>query len=642
MCGITGLLALDERNEINPSLLDSMTDSMAHRGPDGRGVWIANRIGLGHRRLAIIDKEGGAQPWIHDGGRYAFVYNGELYNHVEIRKTLEGVGYKFRSRCDTEVVLMSLLHWGVEKAVPHFRGMYAFALWDSEQERLSLVRDPIGVKPLYWAMRNGLLRFGSEIKAILADDTFPRTPDNKAIMNYLAHYRLSFKGNTFFKHVHEVPPGTIINWEGKRRSEKKFWRMPSIPESEKHDPGSDAVAVEFRKRLIQSVRRRLIADVPVGGYLSGGIDSSVLVYLMRALKHPNLKTFSIGFPEDGYNEFPYSVKVAESLGVQHQQVTLTENGYFKEFDELIRIKDTPMSVPNEVPLRFLSRVLTQNIKVVLSGEGADELIGGYTFLVRSPHDYLLSKALQEANGRFTSTEHARLTASLTSLYGRSSFKNQQEQFLSLYQWMPAQERSMLVRDSMDYINIEKDIGNFWDSVWADLDSSGLDPYEKVLHLLEEQHLSSLLLRLDATTMAEGVEGRVPYTDIDLVDWVASLPVHYKIRWKGEAEEKQASVLTAIETAGKLDMTKYLLRLAFAGDIPDEVLIRPKAAFPVPLDRWFFGTWQNWAFERIMTAKMGKIFNLEVLEKYISSKRGKDEGMKIWMLANIGTWLEMYF
>ncbi|MDP8205877.1 MAG: asparagine synthase (glutamine-hydrolyzing) [Candidatus Electryonea clarkiae] len=642
MCGITGLVSLDSRQRIDPDLLGSMTDSLAHRGPDGRGVWIGENAGLGHRRLAIIDPEGGAQPLVIDNGKYVFVYNGELYNHIELKKILESAGFKFHSRCDTEVALYALIHWGVEEALHRFRGMFAFALWEKEQKRLTLARDPIGVKPLYWAMRNGLIRFGSEIKTILTDKSFPRTPDTTAIVNYLAHYRLSFQGKTFFRNINEVSPGTFITWEGKRRKEKRYWTLPAIPESEKVDAGSDNVAQEFRERMIQSVRRRLIADVPVGGYLSGGIDSSVLVLLMKELKKSDLETFSIGFPEEGYNEFQYSAKVAQALGVPHQQVTLTEQGYFKEFDQLIKIKDTPMSVPNEVPLRFLSRVLKNKIKVVLSGEGADELLGGYTFLVRSPHDFLLAKAIEEGSGSFDSAQKDRIKASLNGLYGRSSFDSQQQQFLPLYQWMTTDERSSLFRESSGISSIENEISGYWEETWAGMEGNNLDPYEKVLHVLEQVHLSALLLRLDATTMAEGVEGRVPYTDIDLVEWVAKLPVHYKVRWKGEAEEKQAAVQTAVEVAGKLDQTKYLLRLAFAGEIPDEIIVRPKAAFPVPLDKWFFGTWQNWAFERILTAKMGSLFNLTELEKFISSSRGKDEGMKIWMLANIGTWLEMYF
>ncbi len=643
MCGICGLIALDGRKDIDRDLLDRMTDSMIHRGPDGRGVWLGNGAGLGHRRLAIIDLDGGAQPWVLDGGNISFVYNGELYNYRELRAELEESGVSFTSQCDTEVALKALLHWGTETALDKFRGMFAFALWEAQPRRLTLARDPIGVKPLYWSIRDGLLRFGSEIKTILADPTFARNPDTTAIVNYLAHYRLSFKGRTFFRNIHEVPAGHYLVWNDRRRSEKRYWRAPRIPEKEKDDPGKVTVAETFREKLDLAVRRRLIADVPVGAYLSGGIDSSVLVRLLKKHHKGKMQTFSIGFEEQAYNEFPYSTAVAQFLQIPHKQLTLTEAGYFKEFEELIRIKDTPLSVPNEVPLKFLSRILRSRIKVVLSGEGADELLGGYTHLVRSPHDYITSRSIALGKTDLLPEQQQRLLATFQALYGKTQFASQREQFLPLYQWTPPGERQQLAGDGLEIDRAESEIASFWQETWDDLESYRLNPYENILHILEEIHLSALLLRLDATTMAWGVEGRVPYTDRDLVEYCFSMPLKYKVRWAGRKEDIQAAkAMSAMEVAGKQDVTKYVLRMAFAGDIPDAILLRPKAAFPVPLDRWFFGKWENWAKERILTPIMGQYFNLGTLENYITSKRGKDEGMKLWMLANLGIWLQEYF
>ncbi|HEB83708.1 MAG TPA: hypothetical protein ENI92_01770, partial [Bacteroidetes bacterium] len=489
---------------------------------------------------------------------------------------------------------------------------------------------------------DGLLRFGSEVKAILADPAFPRSPDLAVLANYLAHYRLTFRGRTLFRGIHEVPPGCLVRWEGKRREEKRLWSLPRVPESEKEDPGEESAAEQFRGHLARAVRRRLMADVPVGAYLSGGLDSSAIVLLMKQLGHPDLKTFSIGFPEEGYNEFSYSEMVFRALDVPHLQVMFTEAGYFKELEPLIRTKDAPLSVPNEVPLRFLSRVLKKRITVVLSGEGADELIGGYTQLVRSPHDFLLAKGLEEGGAAGDAASRGRLEGALDSLYGRHRFADQREQFLHLYQWVPPDDRRALLGPAFREAGVESEIDSFWREVWDGLDGAGLDPYEKVLAILEEHHLSALLLRLDATTMAEGVEGRVPYTDRDLVEFVARLPVHYKVRWKGGAEEREAAGLTALEAAGRLDMTKYLLRLAFAGELPDEIVMRPKTAFPVPLDTWFYGAWHEWAKQRILTPAMGELFDLAEVEKLMSSARRKDEGMKLWMLANVGIWLQTYF
>ncbi|MFH0882271.1 MAG: asparagine synthase (glutamine-hydrolyzing) [bacterium] len=640
MCGITGLVALDSRIELDRSLLERMTDSIAHRGPDGRGIWIGEGAGIGHRRLAIIDIEGGAQPWVDDETGSVLTYNGEIYNHAKLRRELESDGVRFRSKCDTEVLAKALVHWGIDTTLKRIRGMYAFGWWEPKSRRLILARDHLGIKPLYWAMRGGLLRFGSEIKTILADPSYPRNIDHAVLVNYIAHYRLAFKGRTLFTGIHEVQAGTYVVWEGKRHESVRYWSLPRVREADKTDLGEERTADEFRRLLTVAVRRRLMSDVPLGAYLSGGIDSAVIVTLMRSMGKKRLSTFSIGFEEEGFNEFDYAKQVSRSLGVTHSIVTLTEEGYFKEFEALVNVKDTPLSVPNEVPLRFLSRHLKKVMTVVLSGEGADELLGGYPALVRSPHDWLLARSLAE--GAFTGEEKARVEHSLQRLYGTTSFRNQGEQFLGIYQWIPKAERESLFSPSFPVVEIEREISDEWESVWVDLDDSGIDPYEKVLAILEEIHLSALLLRLDATTMAESVEGRVPFTDRDLVEWSAVQPVKYKVRWLGPEQEKQAKCLTSIEVAGKLDISKYLLRLAFAGTIPDDILMRPKTAFPVPLDSWMFGSRNDWAAQRILTRKMGEIFKLSRLEEMLRSARGKEEGMKHWMLANIGIWLEMYF
>ncbi len=643
MCGICGMIAFDERKAIDPGLLDRMTDSMAHRGPDGRGVWLGDGAGLGHRRLAIIDLEGGSQPWVLDDGAVVFVYNGELYNHINLRKELEAAGVTFRSRCDTEVALKALLHWGVDEALDRFRGMFAFGLWEAHERRLTLARDPIGVKPLYWAVHDGVIRFGSEIKAILTDPSFPRTPDPTAIVNYLAHYRLSFEGRSFFQGIYEVPAAHYIQWNGSRRTEKRYWRAPRIREQDKEDPGKVKAAETFHAKLDLAVRRRLMADVPVGAYLSGGIDSSALVRLMKQHHKGKLQTFSIGFEQQGYNEFAYATAVAQALDIPHKQLTLTEEGYFKEFEELIRIKDTPLSVPNEVPMKFLARIMKSRVSVVLSGEGADELLGGYTHLVRSPHDYLTSLRIMKGKDGLSPQQRGRFSATLQALYGASQFQSQRQQFLPLYQWTPPQERRELIGTALDIDAAEKEIDEFWIKTWDELASSHLNVYENVLHILEEIHLSALLSRLDATTMSWGVEGRVPFTDRDLVEYCFSLPIQYKVRWTFPKEKRQeVMAMTALEVAGKHDVTKYVLRLAFSGQLPQEILLRPKAAFPVPLDRWFFGKYLNWAKERVLTPQMSHYFDLDVLESYLDNKRGKDEGMKLWMLTNLGIWLNEYF
>lgn len=642
MCGIAGMLALDGKRPPDPALIDRMTDSLAHRGPDGRGTWHGPGVALGHRRLAILDPEGGAQPWVDDASGAVLSYNGELYNHRWLRNALESKGIRFRSRCDTEVVLQTLLHFGATGALPRFRGMFALALWEPHERRLTLARDGMGVKPLYWAEHDGMVRFGSEIKAILADPDVPRNVHLPALLNYFAHYRLNLDGDTLFDGIREVAPGTFLQWRDGERSETRFWRIPRMTEAEKEDPGEEAVAQRLREELVKAVKIRLMADVPVGAYLSGGIDSAVITAVMNSLTNQPVSTFSIGFPQAGGNEFEFSRPFAESLGVRHQEITLTEDAYFREFEDLIGIKDTPLSVPNEVPLRYLSRFLKKRVTVVLSGEGADELLAGYTGLVRSPHDAILAEQLRGDPAAFDPALRTRLEAELRQIYGEAAFAGQREQFLQLYQWVPRGQRTSWFRAELPVGDAEATIRSSWETVWDRLDSLALDPYEKVLAILQEIHLQALLLRLDATSMAEGVEGRVPYTDRNLVQWVAGLPVKYKLRWRDDAAAAEARTLTAQRAAGRLDFGKYALRLAFAGVVPDEILLRPKTAFPVPLDGWLYGRWQGWLKDRVLTEAMGEWFDLKELESTLAGTRGKQEGMKLWMLANVGIWLDRYF
>lgn len=236
MCGIAGLIALDDRVVPSPDLLDEMMERISHRGPDGRGRWLGEGALLGHCRLSIVDPEGGRQPWKDANHSAVLVYNGEIYNHLFLRKQLESQGVRFHSKCDTELVYHALVQWGVERAVLRFRGMFSFGFWEPERRRLTLARDPMGVKPLYWAMRGGMVRFASELKAILADRSFPKSPDMTTLVNYLAHYRLSFRGRTFFgTFMRCLPePGSDgMEKDGK----KKYWQVPLIPENEKEDPG---------------------------------------------------------------------------------------------------------------------------------------------------------------------------------------------------------------------------------------------------------------------------------------------------------------------------------------------------------------------------------------------------------------------
>ena len=433
MCGIAGIFNY-EGGSIPVKVLENMTDSLAHRGPDDRGIYSDECIGFGHRRLSIIDLEGGRQPMADDTGRFHITFNGEIYNYRELRTKLEDKGYIFRTRSDTEVLLYACIEWGY-RAPEKLNGMFAFGFWDRKERRLFLARDRLGIKPLYYKnMKNNFL-FASEIKAILQYPGIKVEPNLETIAFYLSHYQTVMGDETLFKDIHNLEPGCSITVEPGRITRRRYWMLPVVPEESKEDKGEEYYIDGVKHYVSESLQKRLISDVPLGAYLSGGIDSSILVGLMSEGSGIPVKTYAIGFDEDGFNEFKFSDMVATAWGTDHTQIAIGEDDYFEAMDEVIKYKDAPLSVPNEVPLYLMSGVLKENISVVLSGEGSDEIFGGYGGILRSPIDFIRSQPDSDVH----QNQRKLLNKALMRLYGKTEFKDEMDHFLSVYSWMKPDE-----------------------------------------------------------------------------------------------------------------------------------------------------------------------------------------------------------
>ena len=384
MCGILGQINLNSRT-INECKFSESLDLQKHRGPDDSGIYIGENIILGHRRLSIIDLDSHAkQPMISDCGNYILVFNGEIYNYQKIKQELEEKNYVFHTSSDSEALLNSFIEYGID-CIKQFIGMFAFAIYNKKTNETYIVRDRLGVKPLYFYKDKNQFIFSSEVKSILHLSDLKRELNLNAVSSYLS-FRYPILNDTFFKNISSLPPAHYIKISKNKIEVTEYWNVSSKFKEQQNDRGEEYYINGLRELLESSVKYRMIADVPIGSFLSGGVDSSIITALMAENSQEQIKTFTIGFEEEGYNEFKYAKLIADKYDTNHKEITLCSKDYISSIEKLIEYKDAPLSVPNEVPLYLMSKELKKDITVVLSGEGADEIFGGYGRIFKSPYD----------------------------------------------------------------------------------------------------------------------------------------------------------------------------------------------------------------------------------------------------------------
>jgi len=603
VCGISGRFNFDGR-PVRADEMVAMRDILHHRGPDDAGLYVQGPIGLGHRRLSIIDLSGGHQPLDNEDGSITVVYNGEIYNFKELRSDLLVRGHRFKTKSDTEVIVHMYEELGVE-CVQRFRGMFAFALWDANKRQLLLARDRLGVKPLYYAATSDTLLFGSEIKSILqARDWVPEL-DPTGLRRYL-EYRHTYGSGTLFKGVRQLPPGHILTADAHGAKVRQYWDVPNPGETR----ATARSAREFLPLLEESVQLRMISDVPLGAFLSGGIDSSLVTALM-ARHTDRVRTFSIGFVPDDDSELSWARRVSAHTHSVHHEFTQGSADFFSLLQRLVWHHDEPLTFPASVPLYLLSRESKRAVTVVLAGEGADELLAGYDANVRT---YWLGRvaALLPLSVR-QHLARLPLPGRIAAIAGRAAQDDPDliagTFRLAGHEALAAACRVPLPARDADEITLRAELG---------LSSRTGSFLDRLLYFQLKTYLVALLMKQDKMSMAASIETRVPYLDHQLVELAFALPDATKVHHR---------------------TGKYLLKEVSRDLLPPEIIRRPKQGFPVPFAQWF-RTPGNPFIEVLLdhaSLRDGLIEPSYVRQQVDRFLAGENLSLEIWALLNLEMW-----
>lgn len=623
MCGIAGILKFDPSAHVNEDNLLEMRDTLRHRGPDGAGMMAAGRIGLAHRRLAIIDLEGGHQPMCSSRGDSWLTYNGELYNYKELRCKLQELGESFATDSDTEVLLRCYEVFGKE-CINMFDGMFAFAIWDSKRQCLFMGRDRLGIKPLYYTVSGSELRFASEIKALLVAPVQSHSLNKEVLADFLAN-RYVAGSETFFTGIHKLLPAHTLTWTPQNGiSIKRYWQPPVT----KNDPDvtTNDYVNQIRTTLTDSVRRHLVSDVPVGLFLSGGLDSTILSSIMAPMVDEPIKTFSVGFSESAANELDYARMAADAIESDHHELKVTAEQFFAALPHLIWHEDEPLAFSSSVPLHLLSKVASEHVKVVLTGEGADELFIGYDYR------YRVTAFNQHWGRRFnklSSPQTRERIADLIPRLPRGLRRYAERSFLSLgteprnlfcenFSVFRAEHRAKVLNGSF------ADQGDPYRHILDFFYAAGDDIIQCMSHADLQTYLVELLMKQDQMSMSASLESRVPFLDNHLVELVTAIPAHIKQQgWK----------------------TKTLLRQAVTDLVPAEIMNRKKMGFPVPVGAWLRGAFWPLLEDLILSerARERNLLDADVVYAMAHEHRqGKaDHGERLWLLLNLEIWQRIF-
>jgi asparagine synthase (glutamine-hydrolysing) len=629
MCGINGIaLSRSSRRELSAPVVERMRDLITHRGPDEAGLFIDGkaRVGLGHRRLSIVDVSAGHQPMTNEDGSLHIIFNGEIYNHADYRTDLKSRGHIYTTNCDTETILHLYEEYG-QRCVEYLRGMFAFAIWDQQRAELFIARDRLGVKPLYYAhTEDGSLYFGSEIKVLLEASAVKPEINYQVLPDYLANHAPSGE-QTLYRGIKRLLPGHTLVWRDGKVVVNEYWDLRFGSDDDRR---SDREYVdEWTELFEESIRLRLMADVPLGMFLSGGIDSSAIAAVMSRMVSEPIKTFSVGFAEREANELEYSRTVARAFKTDHHEVIVTPQQFFSALPNLVWHEDEPIAHPSSVPLFFVSKLAAQHVKVVLTGEGSDEMLGGYARYRKT----LLNISLGQSYNKFVpGTVRSALRRLIQDLPYSALNQKLTRSFLTLtpdietiyfdnFAVFPRATQSQLMTsetkervDSFQPYSIVSE-------VIAKCDADSL--LNKLLYADTKTYLHELLMKQDQMSMAASIESRVPFLDHKLVEFTARLPERMKIRG---------------------GITKYILRESMKGILPDSILTRPKMGFPVPVGAWFRGPFKNVIDEYVLSdrALQRRIFDPTFVRSLVKRHNaGEDHSERLWSLVNLEIWQRQF-
>jgi asparagine synthase (glutamine-hydrolysing) len=612
MCGFIGCVHDKEQNyrDEQKQLFENMNDIITHRGPDDDGFFYDDHIQFGFRRLSIIDIECGHQPLTYENERYWIIFNGEVYNYVELREELLKEGLQFATNSDTEVIIALYSHLK-EKAVEKLRGMFAFTIWDKQEQTLFGARDPFGIKPYFYFVDGERTFFASEKKSILLaleNDVL----DYDSLQYYLT-YQFVPEPNTMSKGIHKLEPGHYFTKKiGSPMDIKRYWKAHFNPIQK---PESDFIK-EIQDVLIDSVKMHMRSDVPVGSFLSGGIDSSIIASIAKQF-HPAIKTFSVGFEHQGFSEIDVAKETAEKLGVENISYVITPQEYMNELPKIMWHMDDPLADPACIPLYFVAREARKHVTVVLSGEGADELFGGYN-IYREPQDLEMFNKIPRA-GKVLLKGIANMMPE--GMKGKSFIERgvtpMEERYIGNAKMFTEEEKRELLsvyREGLHFTDITKTLYK---------ETKGYDPVDTMQYIdIHTWMRGDILLKADKMTMAHSLELRVPFLDKEVFEAASKIP-------------------TSLKTAN--GTTKYILRKAAEGIVPEHVLNRKKLGFPVPIRHWLKNEMNEWAKTIIRESSTDHLINksyvLNLLEDHCQGKA--DNSRKIWTVLIFMIWHQVY-
>ena len=629
MCGINGIAFSSRSGKvISRDVLEAMRDVITHRGPDDEGIFIDGNVGLGHRRLSIVDVAAGHQPMTNEDASLHITYNGEIYNHADYRESLESRGHVYSTHCDTETILHLYEEHGAA-CVDYLRGMFAFAIWDQRKQELFIARDRLGVKPLYYVHTDdGSLYFGSEIKTLLQARAIKPEINYSVLSDYLANHAPSGE-ETLFRGVKRLLPGHVMTWRDGELTIRRYWDVDFSKDDATRD---DKTYIQQWSELFrESVRLRLMADVPLGMFLSGGIDSSAIAAVMSGMVNEPIKTFSVAFAEREANELEYARLVADAYKTNHHEIVVSPEQFFAALPRLVWHEDEPLAHPSSVALYFVSHLASQHVKVVLTGEGSDELLAGYGRYRRT----IWNLAMGQRYNKFTPSvalDTIRKQIERMMPGGRMRQKLMRT-FLVL-----SPELESIYFDNFAVFPAPMQQHMFTRETNQRIES--IDPYVELRRLLErtkdlslldgllyadiKTYLHELLMKQDQMSMATSVESRVPFLDHKLVEFTARMPDSMKLRG---------------------GTTKYVLRESMKGVLPEKILTRSKMGFPVPIGSWFRGPYKSIIDEYVLSerALSRGIFAPDFVRKLVSlHQSGEDHSERLWALLNFEMWQRRFF
>ncbi|HJT22723.1 MAG TPA: asparagine synthase (glutamine-hydrolyzing) [Nitrospira sp.] len=654
MCGVAGIVS--RHNGDLETLVSSMIAAIGYRGPDDSGIWSDHIVGvvLGHSRLSILDlSPEGHQPMVSVTGRYVLSYNGEIYNFRELRTELEQNGIKFRGHSDTEVMLAAFEAWGIEKAVQRFVGMFAFALWDRETHVLILGRDRLGIKPLYYGWAGGMFAFGSELKIFKQISGFDRSINRDSVMAFM-RYAYIPEPWSIYQYIYKLPPGCLLSITPDQAHSRqgfsphpddtqarwrplRYWSAKHIVEMGISDPfeGSDQDAIDRLDRLLrETIKLRMIADVPLGAFLSGGVDSSLVVALMQAQTGTPVKTFTIGFQEQDYNEAIHASAVAKHLGTQHTELYVTPAETMAVIPQLPQMYDEPFADSSQIPTFLVAQLARNHVTVALSGDGGDELFAGY-------NRYFWGRQLWKQVSWLPESVRQAMANSIQSI--SPSILDRLSKSLGSLGWtMPSFGDKM---HKLAEILAMKDPQTMYHglvSIWKNAAKVVVGGCEPLSTLTNRQHWArfndftfqmmaldlvtylpdDILTKVDRASMAVSLEARVPLLDHRVVEFAWRIPLSMKIKREGEG--------------------KWLLRQVLYRYVPKELIERPKMGFGIPIDSWLRGPLRDWAEDLLSERRLqaeGYLCPAPIREKWMEHLSGRRNWQyPLWNVLMFQAWL----